>query len=101
MYEKLRTNKDGVPKDFRKSFEKALAEAWKDYNNSGAWLVDAFEDNEMELAFAKGFLEGCINTEKKVIDKVCKFTKANVREYHKSGVFHVGEFITDLKSKIL
>ena len=29
-------------------------------------------------------------------EKVIKFIKENVREYHKSGVFHVDDFIKDL-----
>lgn len=29
--------------------------------------------------------------------KVCKFIKESVREYHKSGVFHVDDFINDLR----
>ena len=31
------------------------------------------------------------------IEKVCKFINENVREYHKSGVFHIGDFIKDLR----
>lgn len=30
-------------------------------------------------------------------EKVCKFINENVREYHKSGVFHIGDFIKDLR----
>ena len=39
-------------------FEKALAEEWKGYNERGAAMVDALEDNTQELAFAKGFYRG-------------------------------------------
>ena len=31
------------------------------------------------------------------VEKVTKFIKDNVREYHKSGVFHVDDFINDLR----
>lgn len=30
-------------------------------------------------------------------EKVTSFIKENVREYHKSGVFHVDDFIRDLR----
>jgi hypothetical protein len=39
-------------------FEKALAEEWKGYNERGAAMVDALEDNTQELAFSKGFYRG-------------------------------------------
>lgn len=35
--------------------------------------------------------------EKEMLKEVCIWIKDNVREYHKSGVFHVGDFIDDLK----
>lgn len=38
-------------------FEQALNEAWERYHCHG-WLVDQFEDNYGECAFAKGFREG-------------------------------------------
>lgn len=41
-----------------KQFEKALYKAFTDYNVSGQRTVDSFEDNPMELAYAKGFLAG-------------------------------------------
>lgn len=44
----------------RDSFEAALDKAWKFYNKSGSITVDGFEDNKIELAFAKGFREGFI-----------------------------------------
>lgn len=31
------------------------------------------------------------------INKFCEFIQTNVRKYHKSGVFHVAEFIKDLR----
>lgn len=34
---------------------------------------------------------------KRLIKKVCEFIESNVREYHKSGVFHVADFIKDIK----
>ncbi len=42
----------------QESFEEALDKAWKFYNDSGASAVDGYEDNRIELAFAKGFREG-------------------------------------------
>ena len=33
-------------------------------------------------------------------EKVVEFIKNNVREYHKSGVFHVDEFIKDLRKEM-
>lgn len=36
----------------------------KEWQN-GARVVDQFEDNPMELSFAKGFLAGCIYMENK------------------------------------
>ena len=62
-YEMLRTQRDEVPKEFRDRFEKALREAW-DYYNSHGRLVDQFEDDYVECAFAKGFLSGCIYRDK-------------------------------------
>ena len=41
----------------RTIFEKALQEAWEHYCNNGR-LVDQFEDNYTECAFAKGFKAG-------------------------------------------
>ena len=41
----------------RKVFEDALQEAWERYSCNGR-LVDQFEDNYTECAFAKGFKEG-------------------------------------------
>lgn len=41
----------------RKVFEDALQEAWERYSCNGM-LVDQFEDNYTECAFAKGFKEG-------------------------------------------
>ena len=40
------------------SFESALGKAWKDYNDSGARIVDGCEDDYVECAHAKGFREG-------------------------------------------
>lgn len=65
-YEKLRTEETSkeLPQEFKIEFEEALLNAtfaWKD----GAYLVDRFEDDKMELSFAKGFLEGCIYMENK------------------------------------
>lgn len=61
MYEKLRTQKSSleVPTEIKEAFEKALNESWLNYQNNGD-LVDRFEDNHVECAFAKGFLSGCI-----------------------------------------
>ena len=42
-------------KPVEKDFEKALANEWKGYIDSGASTVDALEDNTQELAYAKGF----------------------------------------------
>lgn len=39
-------------------FEEALAREWQGYNERGAAMVDALEDNTQELAFAKGFYRG-------------------------------------------
>ena len=57
-YKDLKSGKK-VPENFRKEFEKAMQEAWEEYNN-GSRAVDQFEDNYTECAFAKGFLAGCI-----------------------------------------
>ena len=43
----------------RKAFEAALGTAWQKYRD-GARLVDRFEDNYIECAFSKGFLQGYI-----------------------------------------
>lgn len=43
----------------RKEFEAALGSAWQKYRD-GARLVDRFEDNYIECAFSKGFLQGYI-----------------------------------------
>lgn len=46
-----------IQEDLRQEFEQALNEAWERYHCHG-WLVDQFEDNYGECAFAKGFREG-------------------------------------------
>lgn len=33
-------------------------------------------------------------------EKVIKFIKDNVREYHKSGVFHIDDFINSLRKEM-
>lgn len=38
--------------------------------------------------------------EKEQLKEICIWIRANVREYHRSGVFHVGDFINDLKKAI-
>ena len=62
-YEELKVNSGNVTAEFRAAFEKALEDAWQEYNN-GARLVDQFEDDYTECAFAKGFLAGCIYRDK-------------------------------------
>ena len=39
-------------------FEEVLAKEWQGYNDRGAAIVDALEDNAQELTFAKGFYRG-------------------------------------------
>lgn len=50
-------------------------------------------------AFIKGAEYADQNSRKGLWDneKVISFIKENVREYHKSGVFHVDDFIQDLR----
>ena len=61
-YEDLRTAEtaEKVDEKLMKKFNDALQKAWEQYNDSGARTVDSLEDNGMECAFAKGFLEGCM-----------------------------------------
>lgn len=59
LYEQLKSKRDKVPEKFIRAFETGLQEAWQEYC-AGARLVDQFEDNYTECAFAKGFLAGCI-----------------------------------------
>lgn len=55
----------------QQSFEDALEKAWKFYNNSGSRTVDGFEDNSIELSFAKGFREGFLCKEKQKEQEKC------------------------------
>lgn len=51
--------KTKMTEEERKAFEAALGTAWQKYCD-GARLVDRFEDNYIECAFSKGFLQGYI-----------------------------------------
>ena len=62
-------------------FEKALAEEWKGYNERGAALVDALEDNTQELAFAKGFYRGANWQKQQILD--CNTTLQRIFELGK------------------
>lgn len=48
-----------LPENFVRLFERALQMEYEKYC-AGAYLVDQFEDNSIECAFAKGFLAGCV-----------------------------------------
>lgn len=60
-------------------------DAGKQENEHLVWKIS-------EANFEKG--------KKESIDKACKFIQTNVREYYKSGVFHVAEFIKDLRKRV-
>lgn len=57
-YEKLQAP-ETVSQEFKDKFERALGSALLKYKE-GAMLVDKYEDNAMDCAFAKGFLAGCV-----------------------------------------
>lgn len=64
-YENLKTVETSgeVSESFRKSFEDALSRAFSEYKESGSFTADSLEDDPMKLAFAKGFLLGCIHAD--------------------------------------
>lgn len=82
MYEKLKTAETAKELDekFKESFNESLSKAFAEYRESGSFTVDSLEDNSMELAFAKGYLAGFIDLEKKmmanVLDELKKFNGA-------------------------
>ena len=90
MYEKLKTAETAKELDekFKESFNESLSKAFAEYWESGSLTVDSLEDNSMELAFAKGYLAGFIDLEKKimanVLDELKKFNGAGA--YVKQGI---------------
>lgn len=90
MYEKLKTAETAKELDekFKESFNESLSKAFAEYRESGSFTVDSLEDNSMELAFAKGYLAGFIDLEKKmmanVLDELKKFNGAGA--YVKQGI---------------
>ena len=72
MYEKLKTAETAKELDekFKESFNESLSKAFAEYRESGSFTVDSLEDNPMELAFAKGYLAGFIDLEKKIMANV-------------------------------
>lgn len=62
------------------------AEAWFDLPQSQAIFMKAAEWADQHPK--KGLWDN---------NEVIKFIKENVREYHKSGVFHLDDFINDLR----
>lgn len=90
MYEKLKTAETAKELDekFKESFNESLSKAFAEYNESGSFTVDSLEDNPMELAFAKGYLAGFIDLEKKlmanVLGELKKFNGAG--SYVKQGI---------------
>ena len=79
----------------------------EDFKEEGRIVVDEYARKLEDYTFGKGsmaemFVQGAIYADKHPrkglwdSKKVIEFIKENVREYHKSGVFHVGDFINDL-----
>ncbi|MBQ9884397.1 MAG: hypothetical protein IJM43_08105 [Bacteroidaceae bacterium] len=90
----LTTGNKPVINDVYKEAEEYLKEQKRQdnlYNDEG----DIYES-----AVIYAFIAGAKRADQTIIDNVCKFIESNVREYHKSGVFHVSEFIKDLKKYV-
>lgn len=68
-----------------------------------AWNLKGIKNKEQKIPYKLGFLEGFDYVDQHPIEglwnskKVIEFIKNNVREYLKSGVFHVDDFINDLR----
>ncbi len=82
-----------------KEIEKASVE-YQMSKNPMALGGDTFEDMVYRANINPSFIAGAKWADKTIIDKICKFIESNVREYHKSGVFHVAEFIKDLRKYV-
>lgn len=68
------------------------------------WLAEKKKVVELEeqvkTAEDHAYFAGSEAMREKLIKKTCEFIQTNVREYHKSGVFHVAEFIKDLRKHV-
>ena len=82
-YEKLRTPEASrnLSDKFRQDFEQRLSKAvgyWQEHGK----LVDQFEDDSMELSFAKGYLAACIDMQDLFAVKTSEWIRDNHAKYY-------------------